>query len=126
MNEQNARQVTTMADSQASAFHRWRDVRGDIDTDPVRRAAADEAYDEALDEVVAYSLRELRSMRRLTQSELARLLEVDQSRVSRIENGGRPLQLDTLQAFIERLGGRLEISAVFDDERFPIALEESA
>ena len=114
-----------MADNNAPAFHRWRDVRREIDEDPARRAAANESYREALEEVVAYSLRELRSMRHITQTELARLLDVSQSRVSRIENGGHPLQLDTLREFIESLGGRLEVAAIFDDERFPIDLEQA-
>jgi transcriptional regulator with XRE-family HTH domain len=64
-------------------------------------------------------------MRHITQTELARLLDVSQSRVSRIENGGHPLQLDTLREFIESLGGRLEVTAIFDDERFPIDLEQA-
>lgn len=115
-----------MADSDTPTFHRWRDVRREIDDDPARRAAADASYREALEEVITYSLRELRSMRSITQTELARLLDVSQSRVSRIEHGGHPLQLDTLRDFIESLGGHLEIAAVFEDERFPIDLEQAS
>lgn len=86
------------------------------------RAAAEVSSREALEEVVACSLRELRSVRRVTQTELARLLDISQSRVSRIENGGHPLLLDTLREFVEGLGGHLEVAAVFDDERFRIDL----
>lgn len=114
-----------MSDEATPTVHRWRDVRRDIDADPARRAAADESYRQGLEEVITYSLRELRTMRDITQTELAGLLDVNQSRVSRIEHGAHPLQLDTLRAFIERLGGHLEVAAVFDDERFPIDLEEA-
>lgn len=51
-------------------------------------------------------------MHHITQTELARLLDVTQSRVSRIEQGSHPPQLDTLRAFIESLGGHLEVAAV--------------
>lgn len=59
----------------------------------------------------AYQLKELRLANQLTQQEMADLLGVDQSRISRIESG----QLDrtevgTLAAFVEALGGVLEIS----------------
>jgi hypothetical protein len=47
-----------MADDNAPTFHRWRDVRREIDEDLALRAAADESYREALQEVVTYSLRE--------------------------------------------------------------------
>ena len=64
-------------------------------------------------------------MHDITQTELARLLDVTQSRVSRIEQGSHPPQLDTLRAFLESLGGHLEVAAVFDGERFPIDLEQA-
>ena len=43
-----------------------------------------------------------------------------QPNVSRIERGGE-MELSTLRSYIEALGGRLEIAAVFDDdERFRV------
>ena len=42
-----------------------------------------------------------------------------QPNLSRIERGGE-MELSTLRTYIEALGGRLEIAAVFDDERFPV------
>ena len=36
------------------------------------------------------------------------------------------MELSTLRSYIEALGGHLEISAVFDGERFPVAVRSSA
>ena len=45
-----------------------------------------------------------------------------QSRVSRIERGAIDhTQLETLRAYLEALGGELEVSARFGDERILIA-----
>jgi hypothetical protein len=42
--------------------------------------------------------------------------------VSRLEHGD-DAKLSTLRAYVEALGGRLELVAVFDDdERFPLAV----
>ena len=71
-------------------------------------------------EIVDYTLGELRRARKITQDELARLMATTQPNVSRIERGGE-MELSTLRSYIEALGGRLEIAAVFDDtERFPV------
>ena len=44
-----------------------------------------------------------------------------QPNVSRIEKGGE-MELSTLRTYVEALGGRLEVTAVFDDERFPVTV----
>jgi DNA-binding XRE family transcriptional regulator len=61
------------------------------------------------------SLAELRRRRALTQERLATELGVSQSNVSRIERQD-DVALSTLYRYIDGLGGRLEIKAVFDDE----------
>ena len=44
-----------------------------------------------------------------------------QPRISRLERGGDVL-LSTVASYVEALGGRLEIAAVFDDERVSVDL----
>jgi DNA-binding transcriptional regulator YiaG len=92
-----------------------------IKADPARAARIANERSEAIAEIVDYTLGELRRARKITQDELARLMATTQPNVSRIERGGE-MELSTLRSYIEALGGRLEIAAVFDDdERFPVA-----
>ncbi|MBX3142670.1 MAG: XRE family transcriptional regulator [Trueperaceae bacterium] len=72
-------------------------------------------------EVRAHKLAEIRRESGLNQEEMAERLNISQSRVSRIERG----QLDkahvaTLKAYIEALGGELELSARFGSERISL------
>ena len=60
-------------------------------------------------------LGDLRSRRNETQVEVAGTLGVTQGRVSSIERQD-DLYLSTLGGYVEALGGRLEVRAVFDDE----------
>ena len=83
-----------------------------IDADPVRRSRVDD-YKHAMREAVV--LAQLRESRAVTQQELAGALEVSQPNVSRIEHQD-DLFLSTLRSYVEALGGRLELRAVFDDE----------
>ncbi len=92
-----------------------------INADPVRRERIARHRNEAVAEVVDYTLNELRRARKITQNELARLMATTQPNVSRIENG-REMELSTLRGYVEALGGHLEVSAVFDDERFPVTI----
>ena len=90
----------------------FKELTGAIDADPSRRARVDE-HKRAMREVLA--LAELRTSRALTQEGLARTLGVSQPNVSRIEHQD-DVYLSTLRSYVEALGGRLEIRAVFDDE----------
>ena len=75
-----------------------------------------------LAQVRAHRLAELREALGMTQVALAERLHVTQSRVSRIERGAIDhTQLETLRAYLEALGGELEVSARFGDERILIA-----
>ena len=60
------------------------------------------------------SLKRLREMRRITQEELARSLEIQQASVSKVEGRG-DMRLSTLYKFVEALGGRLELVARFPE-----------
>jgi transcriptional regulator with XRE-family HTH domain len=59
-------------------------------------------------------LDEIRKARRMTQSKLADTLGVNQGEVSKIEHR-TDVYISTLAAYIEALGGKLEIRAVFPD-----------
>ena len=65
------------------------------------------------------SLAELRRARRRTQTAVAKSLQTTQSGVSRLEHQA-DLYLSTLRSYVEALGGRLEIRAVFPDAEVPV------
>jgi DNA-binding XRE family transcriptional regulator len=89
----------------------FKELRASIDADPVRRARVDDAK-HAMREALALS--ELRASRDVTQQVLAEALDVTQPNVSRIEHED-DVFLSTLRSYVEALGGRLEVRAVFDD-----------
>lgn len=60
------------------------------------------------------SLAELRETRGVSQAAVAEILETSRPNVSRIEKE-IDVRLSTLERYVEALGGRLEIHAVFDD-----------
>ncbi len=99
----------------------FQELMAPIKADPERRANLERHRAETLAEIVAYNLAELRRIRDVTRTELADALSVRQSSVSGIEHGDDP-HLSTLRGYVEALGGRIEVMAVFGDERFPIAI----
>ena len=100
----------------------FRELADPIKADPQRQANMARHRADTLAEIVSYNLAELRRVRERTQVELAEALGIAQPSVSRVEHT-EDLQLSTLRGYIEALGGRVEITAVFGDERFPLALE---
>jgi DNA-binding Xre family transcriptional regulator len=70
----------------------------------------------------ALALAGLRNSRNVTQIQLAAQLGITQGNVSRLEARSE-IYLSTLRSYIEALGGRLEITAVFGDERVPVAVD---
>ena len=76
-------------------------------------------YRRAMEDALA--LAELRNSRNVTQVELAAQLGITQGNVSRIE-GRSEIYLSTLRSYIEALGGHIEITAVFGDDRVPVAV----
>lgn len=91
----------------------WREVRRGDDTSPESAALRDAVSD-------ALALAEIRGRRGLTQVDLARLLQVSQASVSKLERR-EDLYLSTLRSFVEALGGKLELAAVFPEGRIAIA-----
>ena len=75
---------------------------------------------ETLEEIRLY---ELRHGEAISQAELAGRLEVTQGAVSMLEHSD-DVRVSTLRQYLESLGARLELVAVFDDEdrRVPIHL----
>lgn len=78
---------------------------------PERRAQVEARVNEALKTL---ALDELREARKLTQTQLATLLEVDQGSVSKMERR-TDMYISTLRSYIEAMGGALHIRAVFPD-----------
>jgi DNA-binding XRE family transcriptional regulator len=59
-------------------------------------------------------LEELRSAREMTQVNLAKVLGVQQASISKMEKR-TDMYLSTLRSYVEAMGGRLELRAVFQD-----------
>ena len=69
--------------------------------------------------VEAMPLDEIRRARKMTQATLADQLGVNQGEVSKIEHR-TDIYLSTLAGYVEALGGKLEIRAVFRDREMRI------
>jgi DNA-binding XRE family transcriptional regulator len=65
------------------------------------------------------SLRSLREMAGMTQTDVAEELDVPQSNLSRFENA-QDMKLSTLRRYVEALGGELELVATIGDRRMVI------
>lgn len=78
---------------------------------PERRARVEARVNEALKTM---ALDELREARKLTQTQLGTLLQVDQGSVSKMERR-TDMYISTLRSYIEAMGGALHIRAVFPD-----------
>jgi DNA-binding XRE family transcriptional regulator len=59
-------------------------------------------------------LEQLRSARSLTQTNMAQMLGVNQSAISKIEKR-TDMYLSTLRSYVEAMGGHLDIQAVFPE-----------
>lgn len=78
---------------------------------PERRARVEAKVRETLSTM---ALDELREARKLTQTQLADLLQLDQGSVSKMERR-TDMYISTLRSYIEAMGGSLHIRAVFPD-----------
>jgi len=61
----------------------------------------------------------LRKRRKASQATVAKKLKVSQSNISQLERGADP-RLSTVAGYIDALGGKLEMVAVFEDETIKI------
>jgi predicted XRE-type DNA-binding protein len=101
----------------------WSRIREDmVNHGRINPVEVDRLKREMLDETRAFRLAELRKAQGLTQTALADLLAVAQSRVSQIESGDlQHSELGTLQNYIEALGGHLRVVADFGDQQMTVA-----
>jgi len=101
---------------------KFSDLAKEIDEDPARRGRVDA-------DLAAYSIGEalqrLREQHALTQSAVAGRLNRTQGNVSRIEHQ-EVVDLGTLAAYLEAIDGKLEIAAVFGEERVSLPVPASS
>jgi DNA-binding XRE family transcriptional regulator len=94
------------------------EVRGEFITTQQDEADLAAFKEEALAEVRAHRLADVRQQHGLTQTDLADRLHITQTAVSKIERGDLARsELSTIRKYVEALGGKLEIVADFGDER---------
>lgn len=111
MATRRATPVTPMA----PAAKTWREVRVARPVDETRVAKRRARLDA---EVRAYRLREVREEQGLTQVELAERMHVTQPTVSQLEGGEIDRAgLSTIKAYVEALGGTVEVVADFGDHK---------
>jgi DNA-binding XRE family transcriptional regulator len=89
--------------------HKFKELQTKISAG--RRARVEERVREAIKEM---ALDELRAAREFTQAELSQVLRVDQGSISKLERR-TDMYIGTLRRYIEAMGGRLQIRAVFPD-----------
>ena len=104
----------------SSEFHHYtRDgFLSEFYPDPADKAAIAAGMDQLRAEQRAFRLAEMRRRLGVTQAQVATRMGITQGRVSAIEHA-KPgtTELRTLAAYVEALGGRLEIIADFGDQR---------
>ena len=83
---------------------------------PAARAASEREFRRIVEEM---PLEELRAARELTQTSLAKILDVGQREVSKIEKR-TDMYVSTLASYVKAMGGELEICAVFPDGKVKI------
>ncbi len=100
--------------------HQWSTLRDELRSKPGAAESIAAAQERALEELRLY---ELRHAEAVSQAELAGRLEVTQGAISKFEHAD-DVRISTLRQYLEALGARLALVAVFDDEdrRVPIEL----
>jgi DNA-binding Xre family transcriptional regulator len=69
------------------------------------------------------SLDELRKERKITQKEMAEVMQMAQGEISKFEKRSE-VKLGTLRSYVQALGGNLEVRAVFVDRNVELAIGE--
>jgi transcriptional regulator with XRE-family HTH domain len=88
---------------------KWRDIRGSFS--PEVEAEIERRIKEATGVMTLYQLREARQ---LTQVNLAKVLQVNQGAVSRMEKR-TDMYVSTLRSYIQAMGGQLQVKAIFPE-----------
>jgi transcriptional regulator with XRE-family HTH domain len=89
--------------------HRWEDLKHK--SSPERRA---QIARRAQETIRGLKLDQLREARNLTQTKLAQSLRVNQGAVSKMEKRA-DMYVSTLRSYLQAMGAKLEIRAVFPD-----------
>jgi transcriptional regulator with XRE-family HTH domain len=99
---------------------KFSELREAVEARPGARERLAAKRAETLEEVRLY---ELRHAEAVSQAELAGRLDVTQGAVSKLEHAD-DVRVSTLRQYLDALGARLELVAVFDEEgrRVPIQL----
>lgn len=100
----------------------YKQREAEILKDPERRTRI-EAETAAI--LAANRLARLRERAGLTQTDVARILGITQSRVSRLERA-EDLNLSTLERYVAALGGELRVDARIGDEVIELGAPEPA
>ena len=96
------------------------ELRAQVESRPGATEHLAQLRTETLEEIRLY---ELRHAEAVSQAELAGRLDVTQGAISKLEHS-EDVRVSTLRQYLEALGARLELVAVFDDEnrRVPVHL----
>jgi len=90
----------------------WSEISAKVRADPERRARIEQREQAILAELTIAQLREVRGT---TQANIAERMNVTQSNVSHFERNPN-IFLRSLADYVEALGGRLEVRAIFPDQ----------
>lgn len=101
-----------------SGHRSWNEISKKLRADPERRTRI-EQREQAIEAELTIS--QLRESRGVTQENVAEKMNVTQSNVSHFERNPN-IFLRSLASYIEALGGRLEIRAVFPDQIVTLAI----
>lgn len=99
---------------------KWAEIKENMS--PERRARIEQRSRELLKE---FRLEELRNARKLTQTQLAETMGLNQASISKIERRA-DMYISTLSHFVQALGGELQITAVFPEGSVKISQFEEA
>jgi transcriptional regulator with XRE-family HTH domain len=88
---------------------KWKDIRRTHS--PEVEAGIRRSVEEA---AIVMRLYQLREARNLTQINLAKVLEVNQGAVSRLEKR-TDMYVSTLRSYIQAMGGQLQVKAIFPE-----------
>lgn len=109
----------------SAEYVKWSDVKAkaralDPRTDEERAAGQAVARERREAYVRGYQMAEMRKAAGLTQTDLAHTLGVSQARISKIEHG-EIAGIETIRAYVEALGGRINIVATLGDKSWKVA-----
>jgi DNA-binding XRE family transcriptional regulator len=106
-------------------YAKWEEVKAksravDPRSDAERAAGKQVARERLEAHVRGHQLAEMRKAAGVTQSGLAELLNVSQSRISKIENG-EISGIEVIRAYVAALGGTVDLVATLGDRTWKVA-----